>query len=131
MVVLALGLPMAISLEDTNLDSYILCDQIGYIQSITISHTIRMTLATLDALVGVNLQLKFHLALLVKGHLATLDMRAIAMAISLDKEAGAALYSLILELHQPSLLTTLLQRERLVVTIGPTFERLASAFPYI
>ena len=38
-----LGLPMAMLLDNTDLDSYILCDQIGHIQSITISHTVRMT----------------------------------------------------------------------------------------
>ena len=81
-------------------------------------------------LVGVILQLRFHLAPLVKGHLATLDMGAIAMAISLFKEAGAMLYSLILELHLPFLPTAQLQREGLVVTTGPMFERLASALPY-
>ena len=129
MVVLTLGLPMAISLDDTNLNSYILYDQIGYIQSITISHTVGMTCSTLDTLVGINLQLKFHLSSLVKGCSATLDMCAIAMAISLVKEAGAVPYSLILELYLPSLLTALLQREGLVVTTGPMFERLASALP--
>ena len=82
------------------------------------------------ALVGVNSQLKLHQAPLVKGRLATLDMCAIAIAISLVKEAGAVPYSLILEPHLPSLLTALLQREGLVVTIGPMFEQLASAFPY-
>ena len=79
---------------------------------------------------SVNLQLKFHLALLVKGRSATLDMCAIAMAISLVKEAGAVPYSLILELHLPSQVTALLQREGLVITIGPIFEQLASALPY-
>ena len=77
----------------------------------------------------INLQLKFHRAPLVKGSSATLDMCAIAMAISLVKEAGAVPYSLILEPHLPSLLTALLQREGLVVTIGLMFERLASALP--
>ena len=46
---------------------------------------------------GVNLQLKFHLAPLVKGRSATLDMCAIAMAISLVKEARAVPYLPILE----------------------------------
>ena len=78
---------------------------------------------------GVNLQLKFHLAPLVKGHSATLDMCAIAMAILLVKEAGAVACSLVLELHLPSLLTALLQRGGLVVKIGPMFKRLASALP--
>ena len=78
---------------------------------------------------GVKLQLKFHLAPLVKGRLATLDMYAIAMAISLVKEAGAVPYSLILEPHLPSLLTALLQKEGLVVTIRPMFEQLALALP--
>ena len=129
MVVLTLSLPMAISLDDTDLDSYILYDHIGHNQSITISHTAEITLTTLDALVGVSFQLKSHLAPLLKGHSATLDMYAIAMAILLVKEAGAVPYSLILELHLPSLLTALLQREGLVVTIGPMFEQLASALP--
>ena len=83
----------------------------------------------MDTLVGINLQFKFHLAPLVKGRSATLDMYAIAMAISLVKEAGAMPYSLILEPYLPSLLTALLQREGLVVTIGPMFEQLASALP--
>ena len=78
---------------------------------------------------GVNLQLKFHLAPLVKGRLATLDMCAIAMAISLVKEAEPMPYSLILKPHLLSLVTALLQREGLVITIGPMFERLASALP--
>ena len=78
---------------------------------------------------GINLQLKFHQAPLAKGHSATLDMCAIAMAISLVKEAGAVPYSLILEPHLPSLPTALLQREGLVVTIRPMFEWLASALP--
>ena len=78
---------------------------------------------------GVNLQLKFHLALLVKGRSATLDMYATAMAVLLVKEAGAVPYSLILEPHLASLLTTLLQREGLVITIEPMCERLASALP--
>ena len=129
MVVPALGLPIAISLDDTDLDSYVLCDHIGHNQSITISHTVEITLTTLDALVGVSLQLKSHRAPLVKGRSATLNMYAIAMAISLVKEAGAVLYSLIPEPHLPSLLTALLQREGLVVTIGHMFERLASALP--
>ena len=55
MVVLALGLPIAISLDDTDLDSYVLCDHIGHNQSITISHTFEITLTSLDALVGVSL----------------------------------------------------------------------------
>ena len=57
---------------------------------------------------GINLQLEFHLAPLVKGRSATLDMCTIAMAISLVKEAGPVPYSLILELHLPSLLIALL-----------------------
>ena len=83
----------------------------------------------MDALVDVNLRLKFHLAPLVKGHSATLDMCAIAMAILLVKEAGAVPYSLILEPHLSSLLTALLQKEGLVVTIRPMFEQLALALP--
>ena len=78
---------------------------------------------------GINLQLKFHLAPLVKGRSATLDMCAIAMAILLVKEARAVPYSPILEPHLPSLLTALLKREGLVVTIRPMFEWLASALP--
>ena len=66
---------------------------------------------------GINLQLKFHLAPLVKGCLATLDMYTIAMAILLVKEAGAVPYSLILEPHLPFPLTALLQRKGLVITI--------------
>ena len=80
---------------------------------------------------GVNSQLKLHQAPLAKGHSATLDMGAITMAISLVKEAGAMLYSLILELHLPFLPTAQLQREGLVVTTGPGLERLASALPCI
>ena len=51
------------------------------------------------------------------------------MAISLGKEAGAVPYSLILEPHLPSLLTALLQKEGLVVTIRPMLERLALVLP--
>ena len=79
---------------------------------------------------GINPQLKLHQAPLVKGRLATLDMGAIAMAISLFKEAGAVPYSLILEPHLPFLPTAPLQREGLVVATGPMFKQLASALLY-
>ena len=84
----------------------------------------------MPALVGINPQLKLHQAPLVKGRSATLDMGAIAMAISLFKEAGAMLYSLIFELHLPFLPTAQLQREGLIVVTGLMFKRLASALPY-